>query len=87
MEKRYKKTEVNGKLLSHHPNNPRKNLGDLTELKKSIEKNGILQNLTVIPVDQEGDDVKIEDAIGFYVLNGKGECWKAIEEAREAKKI
>lgn len=70
MEKRYKKTEVNGKLLSHHPNNPRKNLGDLTELKKSIEKNGILQNLTVIPVDGEGDDVKIEDAIGFYVLIG-----------------
>lgn len=32
-----------------HPDNPRKNLGDLTELAESIRKNGIMQNLTVIP--------------------------------------
>lgn len=36
-----------------HPENPRKDLGDLTELSESIKKNGILQNLTVIPVDGE----------------------------------
>ncbi len=36
-----------------HPENPRKDLGDLTELAESIKKNGILQNLTVIPVDGE----------------------------------
>lgn len=34
-----------------HPENPRKDLGDLTELVESIKKNGILQNLTVIPVE------------------------------------
>ena len=32
-----------------HPDNPRKELGDLTELAESIETSGILQNLTVIP--------------------------------------
>lgn len=33
--------------LMHHPDNPRKNLGDLTELADSIRVNGVLQNLTV----------------------------------------
>mgnify|MGYP002513206470 CR=1 FL=1 len=32
-----------------HPENPRKDLGDLTELSESIRKNGIMQNLTVVP--------------------------------------
>lgn len=32
-----------------HPDNPRKDLGDLTELVESIKVNGILQNLTIIP--------------------------------------
>ena len=36
-----------------HPENPRKDLGDLSELVESIKKNGILQNLTVIPVENE----------------------------------
>ena len=31
-----------------HPKNPRKDLGDLTELTESIRKNGVMQNLTVI---------------------------------------
>lgn len=32
-----------------HPQNPRKQLGDLTELADSIKKNGVYQNLTVVP--------------------------------------
>jgi len=32
-----------------HPENPRKNLGDLSELAESLKKNGVMQNLTVIP--------------------------------------
>ena len=40
-----------------HPENPRKDLGDLSELAESIMKKGILQNLTIIP---------IEDAPGEY---------------------
>ncbi len=35
--------------IKPHPDNPRKNLGDLTELADSIKANGILQNLTVVP--------------------------------------
>lgn len=35
--------------LNAHPDNPRKELGDLTELAESIKANGILQNLTVVP--------------------------------------
>lgn len=37
--------------IEPHPQNPRKDLGDLTELCDSIEKNGIMQNLTVVPLD------------------------------------
>lgn len=36
-------------LIEPHPDNPRKDLGDLTELSDSIKQNGILQNLTVVP--------------------------------------
>lgn len=35
-------------LIDPHPDNPRKDLGDLTELADSIRQNGILQNLTVV---------------------------------------
>ena len=38
--------------LYSHPDNPRKDLGDLTELTESIKVNGIMQNLTVIPAHQ-----------------------------------
>ena len=34
--------------LEHHPENVRKDMGDLTELTESIRKNGVLQNLTVV---------------------------------------
>lgn len=37
--------------LFPHPDNPRKGLGDLTELAGSIKANGVLQNLTVVPDD------------------------------------
>lgn len=35
--------------LEHHPENPRKNIGDISELTDSIKVDGILQNLTVVP--------------------------------------
>ena len=37
------------KNLLHHPDNPRKDIGDISELTDSIRKNGIMQNLTVVP--------------------------------------
>lgn len=35
-------------LIDNHPLNPRKDLGDLTELADSIKETGILQNLTIV---------------------------------------
>lgn len=34
--------------LKPHPNNPRKAIGDISELTASIKKNGVFQNLTVV---------------------------------------
>lgn len=34
--------------LYPHPDNPRKELGDLSELAASIKENGVYQNLTVL---------------------------------------
>lgn len=39
------------KNLFPHPDNPRKELGDVSELAESIKQNGIFQNLTVVPRD------------------------------------
>ena len=41
--------------LIPHKNNPRKELGDLTELADSIKVKGVLQNLTVVP-DKKNPD-------------------------------
>ena len=40
---------ININQIYPHPENPRKDIGDITELSESIKKNGIMQNLTVIP--------------------------------------
>jgi ParB family transcriptional regulator, chromosome partitioning protein len=45
--------------LVPHPQNPRKDLGDLTELADSIKTMGIMQNLTVIPEDEDWNRFKI----------------------------
>ena len=49
--------------LEPHPKNPRRDLGDLTELAESIRANGVMQNLTVIgktvSPDGEGDTYTI----------------------------
>ncbi|HML88913.1 MAG TPA: ParB/RepB/Spo0J family partition protein [Methylomusa anaerophila] len=42
-------TNIKIDRISPHPDNPRKDLGDLSELAESIKANGILQNLTVVP--------------------------------------
>lgn len=46
--------EIDIKLISPHPKNPRKDLGDLDELISSIEAFGVLQNLTVVPDGTDG---------------------------------
>lgn len=45
--------------LVPHPQNPRKELGDLTELADSIRAMGVMQNLTVVPEDEEWSRFKI----------------------------
>lgn len=42
--------------LKPHPDNPRKDVGDVAELAESIKANGIFQNLTVIP---DGDSYMV----------------------------
>ena len=40
--------------LAAHPDNPRRHLGDLTELVRSIKTHGVLQPLLVLPADDHG---------------------------------
>lgn len=40
--------------IKPHPKNPRKDVGDVSELAESIKSNGIMQNLTVIPNNDGG---------------------------------
>lgn len=45
--------------LIPNPDNPRKDLGDIGELEKSIRKNGIMQNLTVVPADENLEEFMV----------------------------
>lgn len=58
--------------LIPNPDNPRKDLGDIEELEKSIRKNGIMQNLTVVPADDDMNE--------FMVLIGH----RRLEAAKDA---
>lgn len=51
--------------LYPHPDNPRRELGDLTELADSIKANGILQNLTVVPMPT---DLAVERSEEAYTV-------------------
>ena len=42
-------------LIDPHPHNPRRELGDLTELAASIREAGVLQNLTLVPQPDNPD--------------------------------
>lgn len=54
--------------LQPHPNNPRKDLGDLEELTESVKANGILQNLTVVPLVKQENGA--EWTKGYRVIIG-----------------
>lgn len=61
--------------IHSHPNNPRKDLGELTELSESIKATGILQNLTVVPwfsklTGKGCDDPKQQEEMGYTVIIG-----------------
>ena len=60
-------------LLLHHPENPRKDLGDLTELAESIKANGVMQNLTVVLANRTeffSQGVKVEEEKTYFVVIG-----------------
>lgn len=40
---------INTRLIDPHPDNPRKNIGDVTDLAASIKANGLLSPLSVVP--------------------------------------
>ena len=54
--------------LWKHPDNPCKDLGDVTELAESIKVNGVLQNLTVVPLI--GEITKKWDGESYRVIIG-----------------
>jgi ParB family chromosome partitioning protein len=53
MERKPTLTTIAIEKLHPHPQNPRKVIGDVTELAESIKANGILQNLTVVPMNDD----------------------------------
>lgn len=59
--------DITAGFIYPHPDNPRKDLGDLSELVESIKQTGILQNLTVI---EGGKGLPDPDAYGYTVIIG-----------------
>lgn len=53
MERKPTLTTIAIEKLHPHPDNPRKVIGDVDELADSIKANGILQNLTVVPMNDD----------------------------------
>ena len=58
--------QLNIDLLYPHPQNPRRDVGDISELTESIKANGVFQNLTVI----KGGAGVPEGADGYTVIIG-----------------
>ena len=56
-------------FLHPHPDNPRKDLGDLTELAASIKAKGVLQNLTVVRRERNMTDDEYKRACAEYREN------------------
>ena len=52
-------TNIPRSKLEPHPDNPRKDLGDLTDLAASIKRSGVLQNLTAVPSPDHPDMYRI----------------------------
>ena len=59
MNKKSKLQMISVEKLHPHPKNPRKVIGDVSELAESIKANGILQNLTVVPNNDNWDDFTV----------------------------
>ena len=74
--------------LYPHPDNPRKDLGDLAELSESIKVKGVMQNLTVVPRAEGGYTVIIgHRRMGASKLAGLTELPCVITEMSEQEQI
>lgn len=62
---------INISRIYPHPENPRKDIGDIRELTESVKKNGVMQNLTVIPGHFENDAWLEED---YTLIIGHRRC-------------
>lgn len=71
MKVRYRDTPLPVDMIYPHPANPRKDVGDVTELAESIKANGLFQNITVV---RDGPGVEKahpeEDIDGYTVIIG-----------------
>lgn len=77
MQNRKEIVMINVNNIYPHPDNPRKDVGNVTELAESIKKQGVMQNLTVIPLPalteepEEQPDVDTESlSSDFHVIIG-----------------
>lgn len=64
---------IDAGLLTPHPDNPRKELGDLTEMAESIKAKGLLQNLTVVDCSKMDTATRMlcrAPAYGYMVVIG-----------------
>lgn len=80
-EKTYQSSKIvmiNMLNLTHHPENPRKNIGDITELTESIRKNGIMQNLTVIPAEPKEKGYYCDDEVEQYEIEPNKHLYRVI---------
>lgn len=71
MKVKHRNADLPINMLYPHPGNPRKDVGDVTELAESIKANGIFQNLTVV-IDGAGVEKAHpeEDMDGYTVIIG-----------------
>lgn len=61
-----------GKIVPH-PDNPRHDVGDVTDLAASVKDHGVLEPLVVVPLESIPDDVKIgrrEKATEYALIAG-----------------
>lgn len=68
--------------LYPHPENPRKDVGDVTELAASIKAKGIMQNLTVVPGHYEAGSREVIPG-GYTVIIGHRRRAGSIEAGLE----
>lgn len=81
---------INVNQLEPHPDNPRRELGDLSELAASIRKSGLLQNLTVVPSPDDPDKYRViigHRRFAAAKIAGLAELPCAIEEMDAAEQM